>query len=307
MYFFIIKNQERVRKRHEADHRLYDDPDNLKRIAQRYEEEADNYTNTRDDIDLSTVSNEINPYAGVEDCKCWAIKVKEGAEKDVVLRLQNKFIQLYNTKSRLSIHSAFYSATRGYIYVEAENTTHVTAALNGLRDVYLYMKNGMSLVSVKDTPELLIIKNRTVPFPRDSFVRINYGDYKGDIGQIIDLIDDGKVFVKVIPRVDFDAVFEGRPQPKGMLPQQKFDAKKYQASTKRHQQLNRNLDFFGNKYYHNGFLFKDISLRYLSRATPTMEELEMFQNNNDDDAFSDSEEEENQVNNQQVIPSTPNV
>lgn len=275
----------------------------------RFEEEEDNYTHTKDDIELGSTVSEINPYAGVEDCKCWAVKVKEGSEREVVLRLQNKFIQLYNTKNRLYIHSAFCSATRGYIYVEAENVTHVTSALTNLRDVYLYMKNGLNLVSVQDTPELLIIQNRTIPYPKGSFVRINVGEYKGDIGQIVDLIDDGKVYIKVVPRIDFEAILEGRPQPKGAyrLPQMKFDAKRYQATTRKHPQLNRNLDYFGNKYFHNGFLYKEMSLKTLIRTNPTVSEIEAFQNsNNDEDDLSEDSDEESQLQTQ-VVSTNNNV
>ncbi|MCD9646573.1 Transcription elongation factor SPT5 [Datura stramonium] len=98
-----------------------------------------------------------------------------------------------------------------YIYIEADKESQVREACKGMR--HSFLKNKIAMVPNKEMSAVLSVKNRETEFSKDSWVRLKTGNYRGDLAQIVN-VDDirQRVTVKLIPRIDFQALinkFEG--------------------------------------------------------------------------------------------------
>ena len=114
----------------------------------------------------------------------------------------NKFIYCQRTNESMPIFSASYTGVKGYIYVEAKSDTSLKAALTGIRDIFLYRKNGILRVPIVEMTSVFTIKNRKSILSVGQFVRFARGLYKGDLAVVDTLCGDGQsVIVKVVPRI----------------------------------------------------------------------------------------------------------
>jgi len=133
----------------------------------------------------------------------WQVRVKKNQERTAVIALLNKSLYYKQIGKPLSILSATCSDTiEGYIYVEAFKEIHVKQACDGLN----FILNKMILVPTDEMPVVFQNDKAKNSELRDhQWVRIkNSGPYNGDIA-LVESVNDTKVWVRLIPRIDLTA------------------------------------------------------------------------------------------------------
>ena len=248
----------------------------------------------------------------VEDPSIWGVKCKPGKEREIVFALMRRLEERAHTSNPLPIFSAFErgNVMTGYVYVEARRQADVTAALDGVSNVYPRGDN-LILVPIKEMPDLLRV-NKTEQLQPGGYVRIKRGKYVGDLAQIDDIEPNGlDVTLRIVPRLDYglnddinapmiDGGIKGEVQkrkrhaaygstnPALRPPQRLFsdvDAKK------RHSKHLQPLSTFDKKQwtymndtYVNGYLIKDFKIQALitENVNPTLEEVTRFTAGADD-------------------------
>lgn len=228
----------------------------------------------------------------VDDPSIWGIHVKHGREKSIVRQL---YARMFNMKNVEGVYSAFQRDDfEGYIYVEARRIDVVDRILSGIPGIYI--TGGKVLVPIDEYPDLLRPgKPEDHEVKPGSYVRIRSGKYKGDLGVVDNLADNGlEVRVKLIPRLDYGrgvGSLTGRGRRgyhKGMArPPQKlfsqYSASQYDPEHLTTARTERNFFVYRNEEYIDGYLFKDISTTHLvtKDIRPTLRELELFGMGND--------------------------
>lgn len=96
-------------------------------------------------------SSNLAPVAGIDDCKCFAVKVTENRENEIILRIMNKFKDFIEREKDWPLISVFASSTKGYIYAECNNKTQIEGILYGMRDVY---SGRVELVDINNITEV---------------------------------------------------------------------------------------------------------------------------------------------------------
>ncbi|OAA62781.1 transcription initiation protein spt5 [Niveomyces insectorum RCEF 264] len=235
----------------------------------------------------------------VEDPSIWAVRCKEGKEREVVFSIMKRIEERLGTKDELGITAAFerggpQSVMKGYIYVEALRQTDIMTALDGMLNVYPRTK--LILVEIKDMPDLFRV-TKTPTLEPGAWVRLRRPlKYAGDLAQVLDVTENGlEARVRFIPRLDYGVRDEslapssltpdgkrkkvpGMPGPRP--PQRLFsevEARKRSPKTiMAHAQPNTWT--YNGDYFENGFLTKDIKLQQLvvKDVNPTLEEVTKF-------------------------------
>ena len=233
----------------------------------------------------------------VDDPTIWAVRCKEGKEREVVFSIQKRIQERMGTKEELAIISAFErggveSVMKGYIYVEANRSGDIMAALDGMLNVYPRSK--MILVEIKDRPDLLRI-TKTPTLEPGAWVRLKRpAKHAGDLAQVIDLTENGlEARVRFIPRLDYGIRDEplanitadgkrkrpiGQPGPRP--PQRLFNEAEARKRHPRHIQGNpstKTWSYMGEDF-ENGFQVKDVKIQLLTvtDVNPTLEEVTRF-------------------------------
>ncbi|KAJ2895476.1 Transcription elongation factor SPT5 [Zalerion maritima] len=236
----------------------------------------------------------------VDDPSIWAVKCKEGKEREVIFSIMKRVEESQGTNREVSITSAFErggpdSVMKGLIYVEAQRLNDIILALDGMLNVYVHGKNHM--VDIKEMPDLLRIQ-KTEPLQPGAWVRLRRPPkHNGDLAQVIDVTENGlEARVRFIPRIDYggtsnnttNSMFGKRKRPAfghGPRPPQRFfnetDAKKHDP---------RGIVRQGNSWlyrgdeFENGFQVKDIKIQLLQtqHVEPSLEEVTKFANNGED-------------------------
>ena len=230
----------------------------------------------------------------VDDPKIWAVKAREGKEREVIYAITKRIEERRGTKNELLIISAFErggteSVMKGYIYVEALRQPDVLSALDGILNVYPRSK--MELVELKDMPDLLRV-TKTPTLEPGAWVRLKRPlKYSGDLAQVLNVTENGlEARVRYIPRLDYGVrdeaspahaangkrkrQFGGGPRP----PQRLFSEAE---ARKRHpRQLSKapnGWQYMGDEF-ENGFVVKDIKIQQLTvtDVNPTLEEVTKF-------------------------------
>ncbi|KAK1752970.1 hypothetical protein QBC47DRAFT_348255 [Echria macrotheca] len=230
----------------------------------------------------------------VEDPSIWAVRCKEGKEREVIFSIMRRVEERAGTKNEVPIISAFErggpnSVMKGYIYVEAQRQNDIMLALDGVLNVYPRTK--MILVEIKDMPDLLRV-TKTPNLEPGAWVRIRKPmKYAGDLAQVLDVTENGlEVRVRYIPRLDYgvrdEALSAGdlkrkRPGAPGPRPPQRlFSEVEARKRHPRHLQGNpqTNSWTFMGEEFENGFLVKDIKIQQLEvkDVNPTLEEVTKF-------------------------------
>ncbi|VUG16949.1 DEBR0S1_29800g1_1 [Brettanomyces bruxellensis] len=231
----------------------------------------------------------------VDDPSIWGIHVKHGREKSIVRQL---YARMFNMKGVEGVYSAFQRDDfEGYIYVEARRIDVVDRILSGIPGIYI--TGGKVLVPIDEYPDLLRPgKPEDHEVKPGSYVRIRSGKYKGDLGIVDNLADNGlEARVKLIPRLDYGrgvGSLTGRGHRgyhKGMArPPQKlfsqYSASQYDPEHLTTARTERNFFVYRNEEYIDGYLFKDISMTHLvmKDIRPTLRELELFGMGKDNNA-----------------------
>lgn len=234
----------------------------------------------------------------VDDPTIWAVRCKEGKEREVVFSIQKRLQERLGTKDELAIISAFErggpeSVMKGYIYVEANRSGDIMVALDGILNVYPRSK--MILVEIKDRPDLLRV-TKTPTLEPGAWVRLKRpAKHAGDLAQVLDLTENGlEARVRFIPRLDYGIRDEplsatltadgkrkrpiGQPGPRP--PQRLFSDAEARKRHPRNIQGNpstKTWTYMGEDF-ENGFQVKDVKIQLLTvtDVNPTLEEVTRF-------------------------------
>jgi transcription elongation factor SPT5 len=237
----------------------------------------------------------------VDDPSIWAVRCKEGKEREVVMSIMKRIEERIGTKSELGIISAFErggpaSVMKGYIYVEALRSTDIMVALDGVLNVYPRTK--MMLIEIKDMPDLLRI-TKTPTLEPGAWVRLRRPPkHNGDLAQVLDVTENGlEARVRYIPRIDYgddrfnhvtpDGKRKRAPGVPGPRPPQRLfsevEARK-RAPGRVHGNVQMNTWSFNGDEFENGFQVKDIKIHHLTvkDVNPTLEEVTKFASGGED-------------------------
>ena len=244
--------------------------------------------------------------ADVNDPGIWRVKCKEGKERDILYQL---FARMENPRAGIRILSAFErgGVMKGAIYVEAEQQSDVTRAVDGISNIY--PRSGMMLVPVKERDALLRVK-KDKELDQGTYVRIKRGKYAGDLAQVEDIEENGlEVLVRIVPRLDYGLnedlnapVIDGPASKRKRIglsnvrrpPQRLFSEVEARKVHSKHLQMiaptnKKHWSYLGENYS-NGFLMKELKLQLLQTqdVNPTLEEVTKFASANMDDGGTES-------------------
>jgi transcription elongation factor SPT5 len=233
----------------------------------------------------------------VDDPSIWAVRCKEGKEREAIFSIMKRIEERSGTKDELAITSAFERAganapIKGFIYVEAQRQAEIEAALDGIMNVYPRTK--MLLVEIKEMPDLLRV-SKTAPLEPGAYVRLRRPPkYAGDLAQVIDVTENGlEVRVRFVPRLDY-GLHEDANAPSGVDSQGKrkraaagprppprlfsdVEAKKRHARYLAGNPQTKTWQYMGDEYI-NGYCEKDVKIQQLTvkDVNPTLEEVTRF-------------------------------
>ncbi|KAL2133816.1 hypothetical protein VTI74DRAFT_1622 [Chaetomium olivicolor] len=232
----------------------------------------------------------------VDDPGIWAVRCKEGKEREVVFSIMRRIEERLGTKNEVPITAAFErggpnSVMKGYIYVEARRQNDIMIALDGILNVYPRTK--MMLVEIKDMPDLLRV-TKTPNLEPGAWVRLKKpAKHAGDLAQVLDVTENGlEARVRFIPRLDYGVrddnlstlTADGKRKRPGMPgprpPQRLFSEVEARKRHPRHIQGNpqTNTWTYMGEDFENGFQVKDIKIQQLEvkDVNPTLEEVTKF-------------------------------
>ncbi|KAB8302112.1 hypothetical protein EYC80_005563 [Monilinia laxa] len=228
----------------------------------------------------------------VDDPSIWAVRCKEGKEREAVFSIMKRIEERAGTKEELAITCAFerggtQSTMKGFIYVEAQRQADILTAMDGLMNVYPRTK--MMLVEIKEMPDLLrVTKSPTIEV--GAYVRLRRpAKYAGDLAQVIEVTDTGlELRVRYVPRLDYGlhedtTIVDGkrkRPVAGPRPPQRLFseaEAKKRHAKHLQGRPDTKIWNYF-NEEYVNGYCEKEVKIQALitKDVNPTLEEVTRF-------------------------------
>ncbi|KAJ9150329.1 Transcription elongation factor SPT5 [Pleurostoma richardsiae] len=243
----------------------------------------------------------------VDDPSIWAVRCKEGKEREVVFSIMKKIEEHAGTRDELGITAAFerggpQSVMKGYIYVEAQRQTDILLALDGMLNVYPRTK--MLLVEIKDMPDLLRV-TKTPNLEPGAWVRLRKpAKHAGDLAQVLDVTENGlEARVRFIPRLDYgvrdEALANATLTPDGKRkrapgvpgprpPQRLFSEVEARKRHPRNIQGNpqTNTWTFNGEEFENGFQVRDVKIQQLvvKDVNPTLEEVTKFASSAEDGA-----------------------
>ena len=239
----------------------------------------------------------------VDDPSIWAVRCKEGKEREVVFSIMKRIEERMGTKGELGITSAFerggaQSVMKGYVYVEAQRQTDVMLALDGMLNVYPRTKT--LLVEIKDMPDLLRV-TKTPNLEPGAWVRLRRpAKHAGDLAQVLDVTENGlEARVRFIPRLDYGVrddplanslTADGKRKRPGVPgprpPQRLFNESEARKRNPRILQGNpqTNTWSYNGDEFENGFQVKDIRIQQLivKDVNPTLEEVTRFASGSED-------------------------
>eukprot|EP00884_Botryococcus_braunii_P016048 jgi/Botrbrau1/3126/Bobra.0070s0099.1 len=291
----------RVYRRVEADQRARDadmSPEELEEYVKRRFE--------RPGFDAGDMGEEQAGVVGqqgllptIEDPKLWLVELKAGTEREAVICLMQKAVDLAAKGTPLLIKSAFVQDhLKGYMYVEAYKEAHVKEAIRGLR--VFYQSKGAKLVPLKEMVDAITVNRKAkVSLAVGSWVRPRAGMYKNDLGRIYDVdAQANKCTVMLIPRLDYAGMAQRREEGRGLpfgrtnnnirpsaKPFSEAEAREHRLIVEkrvRRDSTDGGYIYFLNgntqQYYADGYLFKQVSIKslLLVEGLPPVDELTRF-------------------------------
>ena len=289
-----LEAQQRVHARYqnmENMERLENEEELEKRLKERYAAHRAQYEGDG----VADVVDQQALHPTVRDPKLWMVTVKQGKERETVVCLMQKAINLHKTgKGSMAIKSAVVQDhLKSYVYVEAEREDHVKKALAGMRHVY-HMKP-IRLVPIKEMVDsITVTKKKVENIVIGSWVRMRGGAYKGDLARVIDTnYADNQCTVKLVPRFDYahlrakeEGTAAGRAKKDSSMrpPARLFteaEARKHNLSFERSRQDRRLGDVVdvlcGVHKLKDGYYVKTISMASCKLSeTPALDELQRY-------------------------------
>ena len=271
-------------------------------IKERYAQPVYRHTDSgRAQLDENVDQQALHPT--VRDPKLWLVTVKLGKERETVVCLMQKMINLRKQgKPPMPILSSItQDHLKGYIYVEAEREDQVRKALQGMRHVY--HGKPVRLVPIAEMVDSISVTKKEVEVVKlDSWVRMRTGVYKGDLAQVTDVnYADNQCTVKLVPRIDYQHLADkesgaakGKAKSQVRPPARLFsegEAKRLNLTFEKgrfDRAINDYVDVLcGTTKIRDGYHMKTCSLATVKLAdTPTLDELQKF-------AVGDAGDEEN--------------
>ncbi|ODV58022.1 transcription elongation factor SPT5, partial [Ascoidea rubescens DSM 1968] len=279
-------------------HREYDlrrdqvQEDDAERLAEEYKAKYGRMSSSAYQGEQGTISQRLL-LPSVDDPNIWAIKCRQGKEKELIRLILQKKLNLQSTARPLDIYTAFQRDNfAGYIYIEARRPEAVDYALKGL--VNVFTSQPKLLVPVKEFPDLLrAVRSTDVEVKPGLYVRITRGKYKNDLAIVEDISENGlEARLKVVPRLDYgrnqqstDAdgkkkrAFDSKNRPLPRLFSER-DAKEFDEKYPPVRTGQNQFNYRGNIYV-EGFLIKDFKIQFLQTkdVQPTLDELTRFSAN----------------------------
>lgn len=150
-----------------------------------------------------------------------------------VLSLTNKYNdyerrRLPEKPNETYIFSVFWTGEESIVYIEAYDETLVRRVVEGMTLFLSGYRNAFRLIDISDRTLLFEVEQKNRPIPLNGFVRIKKGVYKGDLAQVVRLMEDEqKVVVRLVPRLDLSEYTGGSYSASKVRPPQKpFDPSK---------------------------------------------------------------------------------
>ncbi|XP_004308761.1 PREDICTED: transcription elongation factor SPT5-like [Fragaria vesca subsp. vesca] len=157
----------------------------------------DNYENKR-----SIDGIVLEPSA--KDPVVWKVKCAVGRERHSAFCMMQKFVDLASMGTKLQIISAFaVDHIKGFIFIEADKLCDVQEACKGLCNIFL---SRVTPVPKSEAPNLLAPRTKNSEIAVGTWARVKSGNYKGDLGQVVAVNEKKKATVKLIPRIDLQAM-----------------------------------------------------------------------------------------------------
>lgn len=180
------------------------------------------------------------------------------------------------------VFSAFWAGEQSIIYIEAYDETIVRRMVEGMSLFLSGYKNAFQLIPIENRTLLLEMKQKNRPIPLNAFVRVKKGLYKGDLGQVVRLMEDAqKVVLKLVPRIDMSELNGGSYSALKVRPEQKrFDPTRFpedKVERKNNARLGGMFYEYNRNFYRDGMLYKEFLVSdVLQDVQPSQEEKIMF-------------------------------
>lgn len=180
------------------------------------------------------------------------------------------------------VFSAFWAGEQSIIYIEAHDETMVRRMVEGMSLFLSGYKNAFQLIPINNRTLLLEMKQKNRPIPLNAFVRVKKGLYKGDLGQVVRLMEDSqKVVLKLVPRIDMSEINGGSYSALKVRPEQRrFDPTQFpedKVERKNNSRLGGMFYEYNRNFYRDGMLYKEFLVNdVLQDVQPSQEEKIMF-------------------------------
>ena len=238
----------------------------------------------------------------VHDPSIWAVRCKEGKEREVIMSIMKRIEERMGTKDELGITAAFErggpnSVMKGLVYVEAYRQSDIMIALDGMLNVYPRTK--LLLVDIKEMPDLLRVQ-KTPTLEPGAWVRLRRpAKHAGDLAQVLNVTENGlEARVRYIPRLDYgvrddnpsalspDEKKRKRPVLGPRPPQKLFSEVEARKRNPRQLTGNSATGFwnYNGEEFEMGFQVKDIKIQLLQTTdvNPGLEEVTRFASGGED-------------------------
>ena len=279
----------------------------LARIRDRWARDAG-----EDGADRSLAVDQEARLPTEADPQIWAVHVKNGKEREVVVASLRKVVAL-TARGEVSGVTSIFSKDdlKGYVYVEAFREGSARDILRGNHNVI--HSRGYHLVPRDDMVTVVSTSaSATGRVKVNAFVRIRLGPYKGDLAQVM-MVDRGRgrATVRMLPRLDYahiagrqraamardtpPSTARGRARPPAQLfSTAEADSAEVVYAPGQRNPIDNGIDTLvtvGSTVVariRDGYLLKDVSVKSLiTDVSPSLDEMQRFdaENNMSLDAF----------------------
>ena len=170
------------------------------------EEELEQYLQDREQMmnDMEDHDGEYYRQAllpSLRDPKIFFVPCKRSKEKEYVIRILNKYAHVGAKMPECEIFSvSAIDRHPGYIFVEANDKYYVRKFLEDFEGLML---NKITLVQVEDVPKVFAPKDiQQVNIRENEWVRVKRGLYDGDIAQVMRVLNNNNVEVRIMARIE---------------------------------------------------------------------------------------------------------